>query len=139
MQDGHDVSPPHVPPSAARGARAAENGSRLDLWLDSYAARTRGMTASEIRALFAVASRPEVVSLAGGMPNLAALPMDSIATVAEELVRESGTVAMQYGGAQGDEKLREQICDIMRLEGVEGHPDDVIATVGSQQALDLVT
>jgi hypothetical protein len=32
------------------------------------------MTASEIRALFAVASRPEVVSLAGGMPNLTALP-----------------------------------------------------------------
>ena len=114
-------------------------GSRLDSYVDRYAARTRGMTASEIRALFAVASRPEVVSLAGGMPNLAALPMDSIATVAEELVRESGTVAMQYGGAQGDEKLREQICDIMRLEGIEGHPDDVIATVGSQQALDLVT
>jgi DNA-binding transcriptional MocR family regulator len=86
-----------------------------------------------------VASRPEVVSLAGGMPNLAALPMDSIASVAEELVRESGTVAMQYGGAQGDETLREQICEIMRLEGIEGHPDDVIATVGSQQALDLVT
>ena len=30
-----------------------------------FAARTAGMTASEIRALFAVASRPEVVSLAG--------------------------------------------------------------------------
>jgi 2-aminoadipate transaminase len=114
-------------------------GSRLDSYVDRYAARTRGMTASEIRALFAVASRPEVVSLAGGMPNLAALPMDSIASVAEELIRDSGTVAMQYGGAQGDETLREQICEIMRLEGIEGHPDDVIATVGSQQALDLVT
>ena len=44
--------------------------SRLDPWVDAYAARTRGMTASEIRALFAVASRPEVVSLAGGMPYL---------------------------------------------------------------------
>ncbi|MEZ0106280.1 2-aminoadipate transaminase [Catenulispora sp. EB89] len=114
-------------------------GSRLDSYVDRYAARTRGMTASEIRALFAVASRPEVVSLAGGMPNLAALPMDSIASVAEELIRDNGTVAMQYGGAQGDETLREQICEIMRLEGIEGHPDDVIATVGSQQALDLVT
>src|SRR5205823_2082106 len=114
-------------------------GSRLDSYVDRYAARTRGMTASEIRALFAVASRPEVVSLAGGMPNLAALPLDSIAGVAEELVRDFGTVAMQYGTAQGDETLRDQICEIMRMEGIEGHPDDVIVTVGSQQALDLVT
>src|SRR4249920_2269161 len=97
---------------------------------ERFAARTRGMTASEIRALFAVASRPEVVSLAGGMPNLAALPMDSIASVAEQLIREQGAMAMQYGGAQGDELLREQICEIMRLEGIEGHPDDVIVTVG---------
>ena len=114
-------------------------GSRLDSYVDRYAARTRGMTASEIRALFAVASRPEVVSLAGGMPNLAALPLDSIATVAEELVRDHGLVAMQYGSAQGDETLRDQICDVMRLEAIEGHPDDVIVTTGSQQALDLVT
>ena len=42
----------------------------LDAFTDRYAQRTHGMTASEIRALFAVASRPEVVSLAGGMPNL---------------------------------------------------------------------
>ena len=51
----------------------------LDPHLDRYAQRTAGMTASEIRALFAVASRPEVVSLAGGMPYLPALPLDSLA------------------------------------------------------------
>ena len=55
-------------------------GSRLDPWIDSYAARAMGMTASEIRALFAVASRPEVVSLAGGMPYVDALPMEAIAS-----------------------------------------------------------
>ena len=43
-------------------------GRTLDAFTDRYAARTAGMTVSEIRALFAVASRPEVVSLAGGMP-----------------------------------------------------------------------
>ena len=47
-----------------RGPRTGESGSRLDHWLDSYAARTRGMTASEIRALFAVASRYDVVLVA---------------------------------------------------------------------------
>jgi DNA-binding transcriptional MocR family regulator len=97
------------------------------------------MTASEIRALFAVASRPEVVSLAGGMPNISGLPLDAVGDALGDLVRDRGTVAMQYGSGQGDPHLREQICDVMRLEGIEAHPDDVVVTVGSQQAVDLVT
>jgi 2-aminoadipate transaminase len=106
---------------------------------ERFAARTAGMTASEIRALFAVASRPEVVSLAGGMPNLAALPMDALAGEVADLVDREGHVALQYGSAQGRLELREQICDVMALEGIRADPDDVVVTVGSQMALDLVT
>ncbi len=36
-------------------------------------------------------------------------------------------------------KLREQICDVMALEVIKAHPDDVIITTGSQQALDLIS
>ena len=104
-----------------------------------FAARTAGMTASEIRALFAVASRPEVVSLAGGMPNLAALPLDTLAGEVAELVARDGQVALQYGSAQGVPALREQICEVMSLEGIHADPNDVVVTVGSQMALDLVT
>ena len=66
------------------------------------------MTASEIRALFAVASRPEVVSLAGGMPFLSALPLDVVAESLARLVAERGAVALQYGSGQGDPGLRSQ-------------------------------
>lgn len=116
-----------------------EHGSRFDPYVEQYAARTRGLSVSEIRALFAVASRPEVVSLAGGMPHLSALPMDTVADVIADLVREQGSIALQYGSGQGDPTLREQICDVMALEGIAAHADDVVVTVGSQQALDLVT
>ena len=123
-----------------RPARPADPGrTRLDSYVDRYAARTNGMTASEIRALFSVASRPEVVSLAGGMPNISGLPLDVVGEAISELVAERGSVAMQYGSGQGDPVLREQICDVMRLEGIDAHPDDVVVTVGSQQAVDLVT
>jgi 2-aminoadipate transaminase len=114
-------------------------GSRLDTFIDRYAARTHGMKASEIRALFAVATRPEVVSLAGGMPNLSALPMDVVADVVADVARRSGEVALQYGSGQGLPALREQIIEVMALEGISAHPDDVIVTTGSQQALDLVS
>ncbi len=114
-------------------------GTRLDSWADTYASRTHGMAASQIRALFAVASRPEVVSLAGGMPNLAALPMDSVAEVAGSLVAEHGQTALQYGSGQGDPALREAICMVMAEQGISAHADEVVVTTGSQQALDLVT
>ncbi len=114
-------------------------GTRLDPWMDAYADRTHGMRASEIRALFAVANRPEVVSLAGGMPYLEGLPLEALAESAHELMLKRGTTVMQYGSGQGDETLREQILEVMRLEGIHAHPDDVVVTTGSQQALDLVT
>jgi len=97
------------------------------------------MTASEIRALFAVASRPEVVSLAGGMPFVQALPLEALADTAARLVRERGAEVLQYGSGQGDVTLRGQILDVMSEVGITAHPDDVIVTTGSQMALDLVT
>lgn len=96
------------------------------------------MTASEIRALFAVAARPEVVSLAGGMPFVSALPLEVLADTVAALIRDRGAVVLQYGSGQGDEHLREQICEVMALSGIASHPDDVVVTTGSQMALDLV-
>jgi len=118
---------------------AGRHGSRLDPWMHSYAQRTAGMTTSEIRALFAVAARPEVVSLAGGMPCLTALPMDNVADTVAHMLRTQGLTALQYGSGQGDPTLREQILEVMSQEGISAHADDVVVTTGSQQALDLVT
>jgi 2-aminoadipate transaminase len=116
------------------------SANSLDPYTDRYAHRTRGMTASEIRALFSVVSRPEVVSLAGGMPYVAALPLDAVGAMMGELVSHRGAAALQYGPGQGDQRLRERICDVMALEGIHGaSPDDIVVTVGSQQALDLVS
>ncbi|CAN5538105.1 hypothetical protein BH09ACT4_BH09ACT4_05520 [soil metagenome] len=61
------------------GAMAEAQGTNLDPWYSHYAERTAGLSASEVRALFAVASRPEVVSLAGGMPFVSALPQELVA------------------------------------------------------------
>lgn len=110
----------------------------LDPYLSRYARRTRGMTASEIRALFAVASRPEVISLAGGMPDTSALDYDAVAAVMEEVVRSSGPAALQYGGGQGLPALRERLVEVMAADGSPAHADDLVVTTGGQQALDLL-
>ena len=110
----------------------------IDRFVDRYAARAAGMTASEVRALFAVASRPEVVSLAGGMPYVQALPAADVTAVAREVLEQHGDVALQYGGGQGSVGLRERLVMLMAEERIVADPEDVVVTTGAQQALDLV-
>ncbi|MCU1513073.1 MAG: PLP-dependent aminotransferase family protein [Microbacteriaceae bacterium] len=114
-------------------------GTNLDPWYDLYAERTAGLSASEVRALFAVASRPEVVSLAGGMPFVSALPTDLIQGAFEKVMREQGPRALQYGSGQGIPEIREHIHEIMDMEGIRASVDDVVVTTGSQHALELVS
>ncbi|MEX0869333.1 MAG: PLP-dependent aminotransferase family protein [Nitriliruptoraceae bacterium] len=109
-----------------------------DPYLARYAARVQGMRASEIRALFSVASRPEIVSFAGGMPATSSLDMDAVEAVVTEVVRTAGATALQYGTGHGRLELRELLVEVMAEEHVVAHADDVIVTVGGQQALELV-
>ena len=114
-------------------------GNNLDQWYSHYADRTAGLAASEVRALFAVASRPEVVSLAGGMPFVSALPKELVSGAMERVMRDSGPAALQYGSGQGLPQLREQILEVMALEGIRAGVDDIVVTTGSQHALELIT
>jgi len=112
--------------------------NNLDRWLDSYADRASTLSVSEVRALFAVVSRPEVVSLAGGMPFVSALPKDLLTKSFNEMMAKRGDLALQYGGGQGDIVLRDQIRDLMALEGISSSVEDLIVTTGSQHGLDLL-
>ncbi|HEY7754674.1 MAG TPA: PLP-dependent aminotransferase family protein [Actinomycetota bacterium] len=110
----------------------------VDPFSDRYARRAAGMSASEVRALFAVASRPDVVSLAGGMPFVQALPTEHVLEVVEAVLSERADVALQYGAGQGSPLLRERLAMLMAEEGTLADPEDLVVTTGAQQALDLV-
>lgn len=110
----------------------------VDPYRRRYAARTHGMTASEIRALFAVAARPEIVSLAGGSPATDLLDFDAVRSVVDAVLATNGPTALQYGGGQGLAGLRERLVEVMAVDGVAAHPDDLVVTTGGQQALDLL-
>ncbi|MEX2504544.1 MAG: PLP-dependent aminotransferase family protein [Egicoccus sp.] len=109
-----------------------------DPYLSRYAQRVQGMNASAIRALFALTARPEIVSFAGGNPAVEALDLEAAEQVAAAVVRESGTVALQYGIGQGRPELREQLVEVMAHENVPAHADDLMVTAGGQQALELI-
>lgn len=136
------ISEHHRSDSKAAEQRAATEPKVIssDPWYGSYAARADNMRASEIRALFSVASRPDVVSLAGGMPYLEYMPFKELSELIGKMLIDKGDVAWQYGSAQGDPHLREDVLQIMALEGIRDvQPDDVVISNGSQNAIDLIT
>lgn len=113
--------------------------NNFDDWLDLYAQRANTLSVSEVRALFAVVSRPEVVSLAGGMPYVHALPKETIEDSFKSLMHDRGDLAIQYSGGQGDAKLRDQVRELMALEGIKSSVEDIVMTTGSQHGLELLS
>jgi len=112
---------------------------RTDPYRDRYAARTAGMTGSEIRALFEVLDRPEVISLAGGNTYTDIVAERVVECVAEALshVGERDD-PLQYGKGGGLLPLREHLVDLMATEDVEADPHHIVITDGAQQALHLL-
>jgi DNA-binding transcriptional MocR family regulator len=118
---------------------SANLGNNLDPWLSAYAERAHTLSVSEVRALFAVVSRPEVVSLAGGMPYVSALPKELLEKSYTKLMATKGDLAIQYGGGQGDLTLRDQVRELMALEGIRSSVEDIVMTTGSQHGLELLS
>jgi 2-aminoadipate transaminase len=107
-------------------------------WTPYLAARTSGMKGSAIRELLKYTQEPDVISLAGGMPDPESFPMREIEEACRHILLHNGGKALQYGATEGHRPLKEHLATTMRKYGVPAVPDNVLLTHGSQQALDLV-
>jgi len=91
-----------------------------------------------MRDLMAITARPEVISLAGGLPDTSTFPPSSFAAHMTRIAQESSAQALQYGPTEGFDRTKECIRALMAAEGMDPDPDDIIVTTGGQQAIDLV-
>ncbi len=96
-----------------------------DVFTPKYAGRAARMTQSEVRALFAVAARPDVISLAGGMPFVQALPGEEVLSVVQQVLRDRAWIALQYGAGSGQEGLKVRLAELMAEEGAPVKPETV--------------
>jgi 2-aminoadipate transaminase len=97
------------------------------------------MKSSAMRDLMAVTARPEVISLAGGLPDTSTFPPETFAAVAHRIATESCAKALQYGPTDGLIDTKRCIAQVMEAEGMHVDPEDVVVTTGGQQVIDLVT
>ena len=117
--------------------RAATSAHRHE---NLFSERAAHIKQSAVRDVFDISMRPGLVSLAGGSPYLESLPLDRLAETAATIIAKDGLTALQYGGGQGMEELRKQICEVMAAEGIlDAIPQNVVITAGSQSAQDVAT
>ncbi|WP_196839857.1 aminotransferase-like domain-containing protein [Arthrobacter sp. CAN_A1] len=103
-----------------------------------FSERAANIKQSAVRDVFDISIQPGLVSLAGGSPYLRSLPLKELGDTVQRIVAEHGLEALQYGGGQGMEKLRIQICEVMAAEGItDADPADLVITTGSQSAQDV--
>ncbi len=110
----------------------------FDEWEDLYADRVEHLRRSAVRDLFAAISRPNVIGLSGGSPDISSLPLDEVAECAKRVVTENGLKSLQYGGSDGRIETRAMVAGMLAEDGIHVDPDEIIITGGSQQALDFM-
>jgi 2-aminoadipate transaminase len=103
-----------------------------------FAARTRGMKSSAMREMMALTERPDVISLAGGLPDTSTFPPELYAQLMADVAHESTARALQYGPTEGMAVMRKCIAEVMAAEGTTIDQGEVIVTTGGQQVIDLV-
>src|SRR3978361_784037 len=130
------------PPRRASGQRGEVRPMRprrdLERSAGLFASRTSVMKSSAMRDLMAITERPEVISLAGGLPDTSTFPAESFAAIMSRVAAANTAAALQYGPTEGLAITKEAIQHVMRAEGAEVDPEDILVTTGGQQVIDLV-
>jgi 2-aminoadipate transaminase len=123
---------PEGPPTGGRAHRDLERYAGL------FASRTKVMKSSAMRDLMAITERPEVISLAGGLPDTSTFPAERLAAIMSRVAADSSARALQYAPTEGISAVADCIAEVMAEEGTVVDPSDVLVTTGGQQGIDLV-
>ncbi len=120
------------------GRRARPTAHELERYEALFAARTRAMKSSAMREMMALTERPDVISLAGGLPDTSTFEPELYAKLMSKVAAESTARALQYGPTEGMAVMEDCIVQVMAAEGTSVDPSDLIVTTGGQQVIDLV-
>lgn len=97
--------------------------------------RTQG---SVIRELLALASKPDIISFAGGLPAPDLFPVNLVQKAVNDVLSKEAGNSMQYGATGGVEELKDALIVQDKDLGIWNHPENILVTTASQQGLYLM-
>jgi 2-aminoadipate transaminase len=103
-----------------------------------YSTWASGLRKSDIAEFLRLAKEPGVLSLCAGVPYPAAYPTEKVVEIASSLIENNPEIIFPYGHPQGTLRCREAVTYRMKKRGVETSPENIVLTVGSQNACDMV-
>ncbi len=96
------------------------------------------LRSSEIRDLMGLATAPNIISFAGGMPGNELFPLDTIDQICQSLTDKEKQVALQYGPTAGLPFLMESLSDYLDKKGLPVKSNRLMITTGSLQAIHIL-
>jgi len=96
---------------------------------------TKAMRSSALQEMLTLTARPDLMSLALGLPAADLFPSDGIGKALASVIAGDPR-ALQYGPPSSS--LREFVAGLMRRRGVSCEPEQIFLTAGAQQAMSLV-
>jgi GntR family transcriptional regulator/MocR family aminotransferase len=85
------------------------------------------------------AGHPNPISFASGISDTRQFPIDEFRKVLQTVMRRDQISALEYGERNGYAPLREGIAHILASQGLQAHPENILITAGSQQAIFLAS
>ena len=119
----------------------AGRGSRHDIerYASLFAERSEKVKTSAMRDMMSITDRPEVISLASGMPDTASFPKDLLESVFVDMARHHSAELLQYTPTEGILPVKQRIAEVMAAENIKADVENILVTTGGQQAIDLIT
>ena len=108
------------------------------LWQEQLLTHTWRSVQGDLDHMTASVSRPDTISFWGGIGDSEMFPADEFRKTLQAVLRRDGSACLGYDDRCGYPPLRATIAQILTSQGVPTHPDQVLITSGSQQALALV-
>jgi len=103
-----------------------------------FADTIKFLRSSEIRDLMSLATRPGIISFAGGMPGNELFPIKEMDGIYNSLTLAEKQVAMQYGPTPGLPSLLESLGEYLAQKGFPVTQNKLIITTGSLQAINML-
>jgi 2-aminoadipate transaminase len=106
--------------------------------MPTFSSSVNSLRSSEIRDLMSLATKPGIISFAGGMPDNDLFPIEIIDEIYNNLSVKEKQAAMQYGPTNGLPTLLESVGEYLEKKGLPVKENKLLITTGSLQAINIL-
>jgi DNA-binding transcriptional MocR family regulator len=106
--------------------------------MPQFSKAVSSLRTSEIRDLMSLATRPDIISFAGGMPGNELFPVKEIDEIYNNLPLNIKQTGFQYGPTPGYEPLLESLNAYLKKKGLPVEKNRLMITTGSLQAINII-